>query len=75
MTPNLRILLPAILALSNLAFGLPPASAAGVIPGRPMPGHKDYPLTPVPFTAVQVRDAFWLPRMETIRRVNLKTTF
>jgi DUF1680 family protein len=75
MTPNLRILLPAILALSNLAFGLPPASAAGVIPGRPMPGHKDYPLTPVPFTAVQVRDAFWLPRMETNRRVTLKTTF
>ena len=29
--------------------------------------EKDYPYTPVPFTAVQVHDGFWSPRMETNR--------
>lgn len=38
-------------------------------------GNRDYPLTPVPFTAVQVQDDFWFPRIETNRRVTLKTDF
>jgi uncharacterized protein len=28
---------------------------------------KDYPIQPVPFTAVRVEDSFWSPRMETNR--------
>ena len=28
---------------------------------------KDYPIQPVPFTAVRVQDAFWTPRLETNR--------
>ena len=76
MTSYPGILLLAAFALPYTAFAQPPAvSAAGGIPGRPMPGNKDYPLTPVPFTAVQVQDAFWLPRIETNRRVTLKATF
>lgn len=31
---------------------------------------KDYPITPIAFTAVQVTDHFWLPRME----INYRTT-
>jgi DUF1680 family protein len=30
-------------------------------------GLKDYPVQPVPFTAVRVEDGFWSPRMETNR--------
>ena len=30
-----------------------------------------YPLTPVPFTAVQVEDSFWGPRLETNRMVTI----
>lgn len=29
---------------------------------------KDYPFTPVPFTAVKVNDSFWSPRFETNRQ-------
>jgi len=38
-------------------------------------GRTDYPLTPVPFTAVQVQDDFWSPRMETNRMTTLQTDF
>jgi uncharacterized protein len=31
----------------------------------------DYPITPTPFTAVSVRDSFWLPRLETNRTVTI----
>ena len=32
---------------------------------------KDYPIQPVPFTAVHVQDGFWSPRMETNRAVTV----
>jgi DUF1680 family protein len=32
---------------------------------------KDYPIQPVPFTAVHVQDSFWSPRMETNRAVTV----
>ena len=38
-------------------------------------GRTDYPLTPVPFTAVQLQDDFWFPRMETNRMTTLQTDF
>ena len=37
--------------------------------------NKDYPFTPVPFTAVQIGDGFWLPRLETNRTVTVRYDF
>src|SRR5947209_5730056 len=39
----------------------------GTLLAAPAPEIRDYPIQPVPFTAVQVRDSFWSPRMETNR--------
>ncbi len=41
------------------------AAAAGV----------DYPIRPVPFTAVQIADGFWAPRLETNRSVTVRHDF
>lgn len=76
MTFSPGILLLAACALPSLACALPP-----VAPGTNETTHpthlikKDYPITPVPFTAVRMQDAFWLPRMETNRMVTLPTDF
>jgi DUF1680 family protein len=35
----------------------------------------DYPIQPVPFTAVAIEDGFWSPRLETNRRVTLRHNF
>lgn len=45
-------------------------------PGRanPRPAH-DYPVQPVPFTAVHVDDAFWTPRIETNRKTTIPFAF
>jgi hypothetical protein len=36
---------------------------------------RDYPIQPVPFTAVTLRDAFWAPRIETNRAVTIPYAF
>lgn len=36
---------------------------------------QDYPVQPVPFTAVSVDDAFWSPRLDTSRKVTLPAFF
>jgi DUF1680 family protein len=36
---------------------------------------KDYPVKPVPFTAVHFNDAFWLPRIETNRKITIPFAF
>ncbi len=36
---------------------------------------RDYPIRPVPFPQVKFRDGFWLPRLETHRRVTLPAAF
>jgi len=33
--------------------------------------EKDYPISPVSFTTVQISDAFWLPRIETNQRITI----
>jgi uncharacterized protein len=38
------------------------------------PGH-DYPVQPVPFTAVHLNDVFWAPRIETNRQVTIPFAF
>src|SRR5690242_21872266 len=37
--------------------------------------QRDYPVKPVPFTAVHVTDAFWAPRIETNRKVTIPFAF
>ena len=37
--------------------------------------NKDYPIKPVPFTAVQIKDNFWQMRMETNRTVTIPYDF
>ena len=36
---------------------------------------RDYPIQPVPFTAVHVNDEFWAPRIEVNRKVSIPTAF
>ncbi|HKD04410.1 MAG TPA: hypothetical protein VKB79_00795 [Bryobacteraceae bacterium] len=36
---------------------------------------RDYPVRPVPFTAVHVDDQFWAPRIETNRKVTIPFAF
>src|ERR1700760_3359825 len=36
---------------------------------------RDYPVKPVPFTAVHVNDGFWAPRIETNRTITIPFAF
>jgi uncharacterized protein len=45
-----------------------------VVPGAAAP-PRDYPIQPVPFTAVKIEDQFWSPRLETNRRVTVPYDF
>ena len=36
---------------------------------------RDYPVKPVPFTAVHFNDAFWAPRIQTNRQVTIPFAF
>jgi uncharacterized protein len=44
-------------------------------PLRAEESAKDYPVQPVPFTAVKFDDSFWAPRLETNRRVTIPYDF
>src|SRR4051812_46231834 len=37
--------------------------------------NRDYPVKPVPFTAVHVNDGFWAPRIEVNRKVTIPFAF
>jgi DUF1680 family protein len=39
------------------------------------PPHRDYPIQPIPFTAVHITDQFWAPRIEINRKVSIPTAF
>jgi DUF1680 family protein len=58
----------AILAVLVCMTGAAPARAAET-------RSADYPVRPVPFTAVAIEDAFWSPRLETNRRVTVQHNF
>lgn len=45
-----------------------PAAFAGTNPTAPA---RDYPVQPVPFTAVRIENSFWSPRFETNRNVTV----
>ena len=57
-------------ALCLSITALAAAAAAATAPGRP-----DYPVTPVPFADVQIRDGFWGPRQETNRTATIPYAF
>jgi DUF1680 family protein len=54
---------PVAFASLLLLIAAATAGAAGTEP--------DYPIRPVPFTAVEIADGFWSPRLETNRRVTV----
>src|SRR3989442_11553771 len=49
-------------------------AAAACFVALAKPDH-DYPVQPVPFTAVHLNDAFWAPRIETNRQVTIPFAF
>jgi len=51
------------------------ASAADGVPSAGQAVKSDYPIAPVPFTAVKIADGFWAPRMETNRAVTIPAIF
>jgi DUF1680 family protein len=59
--------LPAVAAILTLVLALPDQGAAE--------GPRDYPIRPVPFTAVRLTDAFWAPRIETNRTITIPAIF
>jgi hypothetical protein len=56
-------------AVVAAALAVPAASGAADPPAT------DYPIRPVPFTAVAIEDGFWSPRLETNRRVTVRHDF
>jgi DUF1680 family protein len=65
--PNMRRTGSQIAAL--FALLVMPAVAVPVAPAH------DYPVKPVPFTAVHLNDCFWAPRLETNRLVTIPFAF
>lgn len=48
---------------------------ATLLPLAPAAAQSDYPIRPVPFTAVKLEGGFWGPRIETNRRVTVWHVF
>src|SRR5436309_1513900 len=62
-----------VVAVGALGLGAAAATAAATAAAPVAP--RDYPVKPVPFTAVHFTDAFWLPRIETNRTVSIPFAF
>lgn len=50
-------------------------SGATRTPAPPSAAARDYPVRPVPFTAVHLNDIFWAPRIETNRTATVPAAF
>lgn len=61
-------------ALLATIFAMPAFTAAQQTE-HPADINRDYPIKPVPFTAVHVDDRFWAPRIEINRTVSIPTAF
>jgi hypothetical protein len=59
------------LGVGALPGGVCPAGAGEIAPKE----RRDYPVQPVPFTAVRFTDAFWRPRIEVNRTVTIPFAF
>src|ERR1039458_5296398 len=64
---RLAVVLAAVLC--PLLAGPQSGASNTVVPPR------DYPIKPVPFTAVHLKDVFWAPRIETNRKVTIPFAF
>jgi uncharacterized protein len=64
--------LAALLAIAGGTLAVTHAQRATMTPAKPA---HDYPVKPVPFTAVQVTDQFWAPRIEINRTVTIPFAF
>jgi DUF1680 family protein len=71
MAARSKASVPALLAAAlAVAWWLP---ARGQAPPAGLP--RDYPVQPVPFTAVRLDDGFWAPRIEINRAVSVPSAF
>ena len=62
--------------LASFGASLALALAAGTVYSQaPAPARPDYPIEPVPFTAVHLNDVFWAPRIETNRTASIPAAF
>jgi len=61
-------------ALLTVSPFLPLAAAGGGLSAG-QADTSDYPIAPVPFTAVKITDGFWAPRIETNRVVTIPAIF
>src|SRR6185436_8748918 len=66
-------LLRAVVTVLTLVLVILSAEAA--FDARQRQGRADYPVQPVPFTAVRLHDVFWAPRIETNRKVTIPAAF
>jgi DUF1680 family protein len=67
----------AVVALS-VVLGLAPFDSRALAPVDPRAlaqGRADYPIQPVPFTAVKLNDGFWAPRIEINRTASIPSAF
>ena len=61
--------------MKHLGGGVAAAAISFATAAAAGPAARDYPVRPVPFTAVHLTDAFWLPRIETNRTVSVPFAF
>src|SRR5687767_9645222 len=67
-----------LLRVFTVAATLLLVAAAGRFGAGPLRAQKragEYPVQPVPFTAVRLTDVFWAPRIETNRKVTIPAAF
>jgi hypothetical protein len=60
--------------LVTLALTVSTLALAALAAQAQKPTH-DYPVQPIPFTAVHLDDEFWAPRIETNRKVTIPAAF
>ena len=65
----------AVLLVGVLVVPVLPAGGGGQAPAAPPAPTRDYPVQPVPFTAVKLTDAFWAPRIEVNRTATVPVAF
>jgi len=64
-----------VTVLALAAGALLPAASPAPADEPSRTAARDYPVKPVPFTAVHFTDAFWLPRIEVNRTVTIPFAF
>ncbi|HXI91315.1 MAG TPA: glycoside hydrolase family 127 protein [Blastocatellia bacterium] len=74
----MRILIKVVVRITALLLCIGINSPAGQnepAKKRPAQPQRDYPVKPVPFTAVHLNDKFWAPRIEINRTVTIPFAF